>query len=118
MRTPILIMTCVKAPKRPLLSGGETSATYIGQTTVEDPAPIPERKRPSIMISMLFANAEERGPKIKTNVVACMASSRPYLVATGPHMSAPKNPPTVKMDCTRPHWEGLIGIHCGRSNEP
>lgn len=62
----------------------------------------------------MAANISRIGPTTKGAVVTSMARYLPYLAENGPAMRAPRRPPRVKMDETRPNSVEFIGIHCGR----
>src|SRR5438477_183352 len=85
----------------------------MGTTTSAAPAPSPETKRPVARAPMLGARASPTGPKVQKMVVSRMVIRRPYRAATGPAQRAPKRPPRVKIEDTRPSCVVFIGIHCG-----
>jgi len=111
---PTLHMICVNAPKKPLCAGGLISEIYSGTITTAAPAPTPDSSRPNAMTPMLGLSASKTGPIVKKMVVSCIVRSLPYLLATGPAVSAPSSPPSVYMDPMTPHSVGVICIHCGR----
>ena len=77
IKIPLLIVTCVIDPNKPLSFGGATSEIYSGTTTVLAPAPIPARKRPIDMIGTVPANVSRPEPSTKKKLVIRIARSLP-----------------------------------------
>ena len=98
MTIPTLIEICVIAPNRPLSEGGATSDMYSGTMTVEAPAPIPARNRPSDINHTAPASVSSVEPRRKNRLVNRIARSLPRLLDRGPATNAPARPPTTNME--------------------
>ena len=97
---PMLIMTCVKAPKRPFSFGGAISEMYMGTTTIAAPAPTPDITRPKLRSPMLLAELSNAGPMTRKSEINRMVISLPYLLQHGPEAKAPSSPPRVYIEDT------------------
>ena len=90
---------------------------YIGTTTVAAPAPMPDSSLPNASKVTDGARAESRPPSVKTTVVRRWGRTRPERVESGPAERAPRRPPRLNMEVTRPKSRVVRGRHVGRLEE-
>src|SRR5476651_1693465 len=95
---------------------GEYSALKVMQVGIAPPRPIPVRKRKAVRLSMEWAQAEARVPRLKISTDTSNTFLRPYLSAIGPNRKAPHIRPNRPAPKAGDSWLGCRP-HSWRSEE-
>jgi hypothetical protein len=87
---------------------------YSGTTTSDIPAPIPERKRPRIIMDKWPAKASRLEPRILASAATLITNNLPRLPETGPADKAPRKPPSVNIEETKANSDLDMWMQLGR----
>ncbi len=101
MKIPRVIKICVREPREPFISVGDSSLIKLGTNTEKAPAANPKMKRPT-NITYSFLTQVSAHPNTTRMFVMCMDFNFPYFSAGGPATKLPIADPNAQIEVISP----------------